>query len=206
MGKKESSTGVNFTMEDGKLVWSGVGDSGGLIRVVYNPETAPPELRMKAMLNGFRVAGDRMTAISRDENSGKSATPAEKLARVQRRVDAWERGQWEIERSWAATKGPDAGLVIMAMIRALAGVPTVEAAEALFAKQVALKKFATRDEAIAAWAKSTQVAAAIKLIEAERIQAAARIDAEAMLADLMGDGSDDSDGSEDDDSDDEAPM
>lgn len=188
MSKKEKETGVKFSREDGKLVWSGVGDSGGLIRVVFDPEKASARLKAQACHYGFKVAGDRMTAIQRDETTGKSATVAEKLARVQARVDAWERDQWEIERTWAATpKGPDAGTVILAMIRALAGVPTPEAAEKVFAAQIAKGKFKTRDEAILAWSKSRQVADAIRLIEAERLAASANLDADEMLAEIIGD-------------------
>jgi hypothetical protein len=102
--------------------------------------------------------------------------------------------EWRLTETSTGKRSVDAGLVIMAMIRALAGVKDVDAAERIFAQQVTLKKFADRDAAIKAWAESRQVADAIKVILAERAAAAANLDADAMLAELgLDDESDDDD-------------
>lgn len=183
MGKKQT-TGISRTMEDGKIVWAGPGKTG-LIRVIFDPETAPAVLRHRAMLEGFGITGDRVTAMSRNEENGQSASIEDKLAKLQRRIDmAWALGVWSVDRAFAAKRGPDSRTIIMAMIRALAGVNTADEAEAILTKTINAKKAANRDEALALWAKSKQVAEAIKLIEAERAAANATQDSDDLLAEL----------------------
>lgn len=180
--KAKSNSVVTHSMQDGNIVF----DVLGAGKLVFDPNKVSAENRARAMIHGFvqRIvdAGARM----RDPKTGASASPEEKLASMKRVVEHYMSGttEWNLRAAPAASKGPDAGLVIMAMIRALSGVPTVEAAERVFAQQVAKGKFASRDEAIAAWAKSRQVADAIKLILAERAAEAANLDAEDMLAEL----------------------
>lgn len=192
--KAKSNSVVTHSMQDGNIVF----DVLGAGKLVFDPNKVSAENRARAMIHGFVQRISDGAARLRNTETGQSASPSEKLAMMQRIADHYMSGaaEWNL-RAAASPKGPDAGLVIMAMTRALAGVPTVEAAEAVFAKQIAMGKFATRDEAIATWAKSRQVADTIKVILAERAAAAANLDAEDMLAELrVGD----------DESDDEAPM
>jgi hypothetical protein len=192
--KPKSNSVVTHSMQDGNIVF----DVLGAGKLVFDLNKVSAENRARAMIHGFVQRISDGAARLRNTETGQSATPGEKLAMMQRIADHLMSGttEWNLRAS-AAPKGPDAGLVIMAMVRALAGVPTAEAAEAVFAKQVELGKFASRDEAIAAWAKSRQVADTIKLILAERAAAAANLDAEDMLAEL---------GIDDEAPDDEAPM
>lgn len=192
--KPKSNSVVTHSMQDGNIVFNVLGAG----RLVFDPNRVSAENRARAMIHGFVQRISDGAARLKDTKTGASASPEEKLAMMARIAEHLMSGttEWNLRAAPATPKGPDAGLVIQAMIRALAGVPDVDAAERVFAKQVALGKFASRDEAIAAWAKSRQVADAVKVILAERAAAAANLDAEDMLAELIDDDSDD----------DEAPM
>lgn len=195
--KPKANSVVTHSMQDGKVVFNVLGAGS----FAFDPDKASAENRARAMIHGFVQRISDGAARLRDTKTGASASPAEKLTMMQRIADHYMSGatEWRLTET-AVKRGPDAGLVIMAMIRALAGVADVDAAEAIFTRQVSLGKFPDRDSAIKAWAESRQVADAIKVILAERAAAAANLDADAMLAEL-GMGEDEGDG-EDDDQDD----
>lgn len=197
--KPKANSVVTHSMQDGKVVFNVLGAGS----FAFDPDKASAENRARAMIHGFVQRISDGAARLRDTKTGASASAAEKLTMMQRIADHYMSGatEWRLTETSSGKRAIDAGLVIMAMTRALAGVKDVDAAERIFAQQVTLKKFPDRDSAIKAWAESRQVADAIKVILAERAAAAANLDAAAMLAEL-GMGDDDSD----DDQDDEAPM
>lgn len=180
--KPKANSVVTHSMQDGKVVFN-VLHAGSF---TFDPDKASAENRARAMIHGFVQRISDGAARLRDTKTGASASPEEKLAMMQRIAQHYMSGatEWRLVESSGAKRAIDAGLVIMAMIRALAGVKDIDAAEAIFAKQVTLGKFPDRDSAIKAWAESRQVADAIKVILAERAAAAANLDADAMLAEL----------------------
>jgi hypothetical protein len=195
--KPKANSVVTHSMQDGKIVFNVLGAGS----FTFDLDKASAENRARAMVHGFVQRISDGAARLRDTKTGQSAQPSEKLAMMQRIAEHYMSGaiEWRLTEAAPAKRGVDAGLVIMAMIRALAGVGDVEAAEAIFAKQVALGKFPNRDAAIKAWSESRQVADAMKVILAERAAAQANLDADAMLAELgMGDGDagDDEEGDE----------
>lgn len=179
--KPKANSVVTHSMQDGKVVFNVLGAGS----FAFDPDKASAENRARAMIHGFVQRISDGAARLRDTKTGASASVEEKFAMMKRIADHYQSGATEWRLTETPTKrGVDAGLVIMAMVRALAGVKDVDAAEAIFSKQVALGKFPDRDSAIKAWAESRQVADTIKVILAERAAAAANLDAEAMLAEL----------------------
>ncbi len=190
--KPKANSVITHSMQDGKIVFNVLGAGS----FAFDPDKASAENRARAMIHGFVQRISDGAARLKDTKNGASATPAEKMGFMKRIADHYMSGatEWRLTETSTGKRSVDAGLVIMAMIRALAGVKDVDAAERIFAQQVTLKKFADRDAAIKAWAESRQVADAIKVILAERAAAAANLDADAMLAELgLDDESDDDD-------------
>lgn len=200
--KPKANSVVTHSMQDGKIVFNVLGAGS----FAFDPDKASAENRARAMIHGFVQRISDGAARLRDTKTGQSATASDKMAYMKRIADHYQSGatEWRLTETSSGKRGVDAGLVIMAMIRALAGVKDVDAAERIFAQQVTLGKFPDRDSAIKAWAESRQVADAIKVILAERAAASANLDADAMLAELgldpseeFPDGDDESDESED---------
>ncbi len=211
MGKKVAGSGVKATVNGTVITWTGAGQTVSWNVAHATPGLVLSPLAQAAILNGFRVAGDRMTALERDPTTKASPSVADKLARVKARVDAWVAGEWAIGR----TGGPrqvDPRLIELAMVRALSGVNSVDDVKRITAKQIAAGKADGYEAALNLWAATAQVKAAIKQIEAERLAASSNLDAEAMLAGLMGeddgeDGPDDEgDGDSEDGEDDLPPV
>lgn len=91
------------------------GSWGTVTRLV--PQRTSIAVRDHAQYYGFYVGLSRAGAVSAGD-SGKT-DPLEKAARIRRKAEFWMEGgdAWEMPAGAAAsTKGPDAGLTIMAMI------------------------------------------------------------------------------------------
>ena len=180
---KKRNAGIKFAMEDGKHVWTGVGESG-LIRIAVKADELSAEIRHRLMNYGLRVIGDRMTALERDPETGESATIAQKLDRVQRRMDALMAGEWEIRKS-AAPKADDPGLLAKAIIRAL-GLADEAALEKLLSN-TERKRGVDRTGALKVWQDTKEVKAAKLEIQRERALAQTSVSAADMMAEMMGD-------------------
>lgn len=123
-----------------------------------------PACATYAMLHGFKQRICDAAALSRDETTGASATPADKYAAMERLVQHYASGaeSWSLAER-AAGGAPSEGLTIAAMKRVwpdrnadelIAGIMTKRGVE----RRAALKLFADSDK----------VAAAIATIKAER--------------------------------------
>lgn len=201
MGKKAAGSGIAATVNGTVITWTGGGQSVSWDVAKATPGLALTPLAQAAILNGFRVAGDRMTALERDPVTKQPATVADKMSRIRARVEAWASGEWTIARQGGA-RTIDPRLVELAMVRALSGINSVDDIKRVTDRQIAAGKASTYEEALNLWAATAQVKSAIKQIEAERLAAASQSDAEAMLAELM----DDADDSDDETDGDEAPV
>jgi len=209
MGKKAAGSGIAATVSGTVITWAGGGQTVSWDVAKATPGLALTPLAQAAVLNGFRVAGDRMTALERDPVTKRPATVADKMARIKARVDAWASGEWTIARQGGA-RTVDPRMIELAMVRALSGIKSVDDIKRVTDRQIAAGKAGTYEEALNLWAATAQVKSAIKQIEAERLAAASQSDAEAMLAELMRQAeaadSDDDDDSDDESDDDEAPV
>lgn len=204
MGKKAAGSGISGAVNGTTITWTGGGQSVSWDVAKATTGLALTPLAQAAILNGFKVAGDRMTAIERDPVTKQPATVADKMARIRARVDAWASGEWTIARQASGAKVYSSAMIERAMIRAMAGVSNLDDIKRITAAQIKLGKAATYDEALQVWAGTNQVKAALKTIEAEMAAAAAQNDGEAMVAELMRQA--EAAGSDDEADDDEAPV
>lgn len=150
------------------------------------------ENRFEAMVRGMSQRLTNMAALGRDKATGKSATPAEKFARVKLAVDHYNTGSkvWTVR----GEDGFDTGLVIQAMIRADVASDAEIANE--IAAKLAAKRGVDRVEALRIWATVGSVAEKIAEIESERAVAQAKkanLDAQSLL-DEIGEEGDDEEG------------
>jgi hypothetical protein len=132
------------------------------------------------MIHGFRQRISDGGALSRNPDTGKPASPADKLARMMRISDHLMSGSdvWELS---AGSPGMDAGLVIQAIMRVTA--KTLEQVETLI-EATMTKRECDRTAAVKIWADSKQVAAMILTIKSERLSAGTKDDVEDLLADI----------------------
>lgn len=187
-----------------KRVWQGNREYTvhGVGTLIVYPDKMSAECRAYAMGHGIDQRVCDAAALSRDTSTGKSATPQEKFEAMRRIVDHLNSGSTDWAIRVAASAGPDAGLTLLAMMRALG--KTLDEVEAVIAATMA-KREVDRAAALKLWANSKQVAQAILDIKRERADAGA--DAEDLLGEIMGD---EGEGDETDDSgdegDEEAPF
>jgi hypothetical protein len=204
--KRKSNSVVTHSMQDGKIVFDVIGAG----KLVFDPDKVSAQNRARAMIHGFVQRISDGAARLRNPETGASAPASEKLAMMQRIAEHLMSGSTEWNLKVAAPKGPDSGTIVLAMIRALAGVNTPDEAEALLTKTIRAGKAADRDGALKVWAATSQVREAVKLIEAERARGAGA-SADDLLAELagfeVGDDEDEGEADEGDEAEDEeAPM
>lgn len=183
-----------------KRVWQGNREYTvhGVGTLVVYPDKMSAECRAYAMGHGIDQRVCDAAALSRDTSTGKSATPQEKFEAMRRIVDHLNSGSTDWAIRVAASSGPDAGLTLQAMMRALG--KSLDGVEALIAATMT-KRGVERGEALKIWANAKQVAQAILDIKRERAEGGA--DAADLEAEMMGDGGDDD---SDDAGDEEAPF
>jgi hypothetical protein len=109
-----------------------------------------PENTRTAMIYGVGVRVSRMAAIARDTKTGKSATPAEKFARVKACAEHLNSGAttWELARGTTGPRGPDGYTQLV--VEAVAIIQGIEL-EVMTGRVKALCE--KRQETMAAWAK-----------------------------------------------------
>lgn len=187
-----------------KRVWQGNREYTvhGVGTLIVYPDKMSAECRAYAMGHGIDQRVCDAAALSRDTSTGKSATPQEKFEAMRRIVDHLNSGSTDWAIRVAASAGPDAGLTLLAMMRALG--KSLDEVEAVIAATMA-KREIDRAAALKLWANSKQVAQAILDIKRERADAGA--DAEDLLGEIMGDeASDDETDDSDEDENDDAPF
>ena len=191
MTKVKSNSTITCVQMDGKLEFTVLGAG----KFVFDPDKVSAVNRARAMIHGFRQRISDGGALSRNPETGKPATPADKMAKMQRISDHLMSGSdvWEMA---AGTPGMDAGLILQAIMRVFS--KTLEQAEALIAATME-KREIERTPALKVWAESKQVAAAMLAIKSERLAVGTKDDAEDLLAEIEGDGGDE--GGEDEESD-----
>jgi hypothetical protein len=128
---------------------AGVGET----RVMFT--NLHPDVREAAVEYGVNVRVSRMAAIAANTKTGKSATPAEKFARVSRCAEHLNSGAptWELARGATGPRGPDAHTQLV--IEAVALIQGVELATMVDRVKALCEK---RAETPVAWAKRISAA------------------------------------------------
>ncbi len=160
--------------------------------MVLNLSAIAQANRDRAMIHGF---GQRVPDAAAVPTNVEPGTPAEKRARMcaekdarmRRLVDHYNSGSadWSLKSAGGGTKQPDAGLIIMAMIRA--GLATdVDDANAKVAR-ISEKRSIDRAASLRVWGGSDKVLAAIAAIQAER----SKVDSDGLLDEIAEETDDD---------------
>jgi hypothetical protein len=194
--KPKANSTITHRVFDRKVIFTVLGAG----EFTFDPDKVSAENRSRAMYHGFIQRISDGGALSRNTETGKPATPEDKMARMKRIAEHLESGatEWALRAAPPVKKGFDAGLVIEAMIRALAGCGTPEEAEAMLTRTVAKGKAADREGALKLWASSRQVSETMVLIEAERAARNSTLDSDDLLEEILSD--------DESAEDDEAPM
>ena len=191
--KKRVNSIITVSRFDNKLTFA----FAGVGQFTFDPDRVSAENRARAMMHGFEQRIRDAAALSVDRETGRSATPQAKHDAALRIAEHLMSGSTDWAIRVAASAGPDAGLTLLGMVRALG--KTLDEVEAVIAATMT-KREVDRAAALKLWANSKQVAQAILDIKRERADAGA--DAEDLLGEIMGDDesddeTDDSDAGED---------
>lgn len=120
-------------------------------------------------------------AMSRNPENGQPATPADKLARMERIARHMETSAVWGMKGPSGPRKPDAGLIVQALCATHAG-GDVDKANRLI-DGLATKRGVTRDEALAVWASVEDVSVEMARIKAKRVAATAP-NADDLMAEL----------------------
>jgi hypothetical protein len=131
------------------------------------------DIRHEAMMHGLKQKIGDAAAISRNPETGRSATLSDKRAAMRAVVERLQAGAWNAERGEGGS--PAGGLLFAALVRMYAGKKSDEALREFLAGKDDKQKAALR--------KNPRVAEIIEQIKAER---AADGDGEEPGADLLG--------------------
>lgn len=182
---KSNSVVTHRRLDDGRLEFTVVGAG----KFEFDPARASQANRERAMIHGWLQRIADAAAIPRDKETGASATPDAKMARMKALAEFYEAGgvEWNMKAGprVVVAKGPNVGKIIMAMIRA-GLVPDVDAANGRLAA-LAEKRGITREAAAELFERTPQVIDALAAM-AKEAEAVVSID------DLMGDDEPDEEG------------
>lgn len=177
--KTRANAVVSVNKMDGKLIFTAKGHKG---EIVFDPDKVSAENRARAMIQGFITRISNGAALSADPETGKSASPADKFARMETIANHLMSGTTVWELRVAAPSGFDAGLVVRAIIHAaINGAKTPVDVEALVALTIKTGKAVDRDAALKFWAGTDKVISAIAALKA----AAAPRGADDVLAEML---------------------
>lgn len=116
--KPKSNSVITHEMRDGAIAFvvAGVGE------VVVDLSAISSEVRDRALYHGLIQRVSDAAAISRDPETGKSASPADKLAAMKELVDHYNSGSpdWSRRRA-GGTGGGREGLLFTALVRLYPG-------------------------------------------------------------------------------------
>jgi len=113
--KRKSNSVVTHTIAGSVITFNVVG--AGSAEVDIN--NLSNEVKERAMVHGIIQRFSDATAISRDLETGKPATPAEKLARMQALVEHYSTGTAVWSRAGAGSGSGEAGLTVRAIAEVL---------------------------------------------------------------------------------------
>ncbi len=173
---KSNSTITHAVSDDGNILTFTVLGAGSFS---FDRTKAHETMADRAEIHGWIQRISDGGAMSRNPDTGLPATPEDKLVRMQRIAAHYEGGatEWGM-KSTSGAKGPDAGLIILALARSLAE-GDIDRANGMVDK-LAIKRDITRNEALRIWAGADKVLAEIARIKAERAPSGA----EDLLAEL----------------------
>lgn len=196
---KSNSVTQHVFQHDGNILFRVPGVGEAVLRV----GEVSLENRHKAMLEGFVKRVINMAAISRNTDTGASATPAEKWARMQAAIEHYNSGSLMWAMKVAASAPDDAGLVVQALTRVKSC--TIEQANALVEAMMA-KHTLERKDVLANLHKNPAIVKAMGEIRAEHAAANKATNAVDFLAEMDELGEDDEDESVETKTPEEAPF
>lgn len=175
--KRKSNSVVTVQQtEDGKLVFNVLG-AGSL---TFDPSKAGDKCNAHAALHGWKQRISDAAAISRNDETGRPASPAEKFAAMQELIEYYHSGPEEWSRVGTGSGGSKS-LTIEAICRVQGkDYAAVEAEVAAFA---ARKFEGDTKKALAFLRQGSRVAEAMEAIRKERMPQP-KVDADAALAEL----------------------
>lgn len=171
---------ITFTVKDAE----GPGRPG---RFTFDVTGAHADMQHMAAVHGFVQRISDGAAMSRDRETGKPATPAEKMERMKAIADHYASGvnQWGMNRTG---NGEGRGQGPSIVVRAFAALQGLSVADALTRVREQAEKQRTTTKA---YLKKLATAKAIIDKVAELRAAEASADGDEMLADLLGGAGDD---------------
>jgi hypothetical protein len=125
---KKSNSVLTWAIIDGKWNCTVLGVAKPII---FDPDKASAENRARAMMHGFKQRLADGAAIQRDTDTGASATPEEKAARIQLLADHYMSGSTDWAIRVAEPKAEGDGTWIAKALVALGKAPDIAAATAL---------------------------------------------------------------------------
>ena len=173
--RKSNSVVTVARLDDGTLAFDVIGAG----RVTFDPTKADAAMRARAELHGWEQRLRDAAAISRDDATGASASPADKMAAIKALVDHYESGATE----WSMRGAGGGGLSLT--VEAIAKVKGIEydQAEAIVADFAAKKYAGDTKKALAFLRQGERVAKAMEEIRAARMPAP-KVDADKALEEL----------------------
>lgn len=170
---KSNSIITHVLRDDGCIVFQvrGAGE------IVFDPAKVDEPKAKRAAVHGYIQRISDGGALSRNPDNGEQASPEDKMANMQRIADnlMTPGTDWNL-RAPSGERGVDAGLIVMAIMRA-GFAATVDEANARV-DAVAVKRGIDRAAALRVWAGTEQIIKAIADIKASRskVDAASLID------------------------------
>lgn len=174
---KSNSVTQHVFQHDGNILFRVPGVGEAVLRV----GEVSLENRHKAMLEGFVKRIINMAAISRNTDTGASATPAEKWARMQAAIEHYNSGSLMWAMKVASSAPDDAGLVVQALMRVKAC--TIEQANGLI-EAMMTKHTLERKDVLANLRKNPAIVKAMGEIRAEHAAANKATNAADFLAEM----------------------
>ena len=196
--KAKANSTITHSMQDGKIEFR-VLNAGSFS---FDPDKVSAENRARAMIHGFVQRISDGGALSRNPDTGLPATPADKMARMQRIADHLMSGATEWALRVAAAGQPDSGLTLMGIMRALK--LDLDATERFLAKLM-VKWELDRTATIKRLGESPDVVQAIGDIKAERAASQTKVNASSLLDEIDADESDEEDDSDEQEADEDTP-
>lgn len=177
---KVNSTITHTANADGTLTFTVIGAGS----FNFDPFKCYEGIQHRAALHGFIQRISDGGALGRDPDTGLPASPEAKMARMKRIAEHMESGTQEWNLRVAEGEGAVAGLTIMAMVESGLAA-NVDAADDLVAKTCVTKDI-ERKAALALWAKTDRVSAAMTIIRDRREATVPKMSSDALIAELMG--------------------
>ena len=196
--KAKANSTITHSMQDGKIEFR-VLNAGSFS---FDPDKVSAENRARAMIHGFVQRISDGGALSRNPDTGLPATPADKMARMQRIADHLMSGATEWALRVAAAGQPDSGLTLMGIMRALK--LDLDATERFLAKLMT-KWELDRTATIKRLGESPDVVQAIGDIKAERAASQTKVNASSLLDEIDAGEEEEGDDESDDESDEDTP-